>query len=44
MKKWQKLEGSDPWWVLVLKAIAYIIGLILGGIGTVSAATSVGLL
>ena len=33
------IKSGDKWWVIVLKAIAYIIGLILGGIGTVQAAT-----
>lgn len=32
-------EGKDAWWVILLKVIAYAIGLIIGGIGTVKAAT-----
>ena len=32
------IKQGDKWWVIVLKVIAYIIGLILGGIGTVQAA------
>lgn len=27
-------EKTDPWWVIALKAAAYIIGLLLAGIGT----------
>lgn len=30
---------KDPWWVIVLKAVVYVIGLILAGMGTVDAAT-----
>lgn len=36
-----KLSGvkvSDPWWVIVLKVIAYVIGLILAGAATTSCA------
>jgi hypothetical protein len=25
------VKANDPWWVIVLKVISYIIGLILGG-------------
>lgn len=33
-------ENPDtPWWVVVLKVIAYAIGIILAGYGTASAAT-----
>ena len=35
---------NDPWWVIVLKVLAYLIGLLLAGIGTVDAATLVGIL
>lgn len=35
-------ENPDtPWWVVVLKVIAYAIGIILAGYGTASAATLV---
>lgn len=44
MAKTMKINEKDPWWVIVLKAIVYIIGLILGGIGTTSCAHMVGLL
>lgn len=37
------LEPKDPWWVIVLKTLAYLIGLLLAGIGTVNAATTVGI-
>lgn len=30
---------STPWWVIVLKVVAYAIGIILAGYGTASAAT-----
>lgn len=32
------LKINDTWWVVVLKVIAYIIGLILGGVVTTSCA------
>lgn len=35
---------SDPWWVVALKAAAYIIGLILAGIGTRASAAMLGVL
>jgi hypothetical protein len=31
-------NGKDAWWVILLKVLAYAIGLIIGGIGTVQAA------
>lgn len=37
-------EKKDPWWVICLKAIVYIIGLVLAGIGTDTAAAMVGIL
>ena len=33
------VKANDPWWVIVLKVISYIIGLILGGAVTTSCAT-----
>lgn len=36
------IKVGDPWWVIVLKAIAYIIGLILGGVATTSCALAIG--
>lgn len=37
------IKNGDPWWVIVLKVIAYAIGLILAGMGTVNAANLSGL-
>ena len=34
-----KVEINDPWWVIVLKVIAYLAGLLLAGYGTAAAAT-----
>ena len=30
------IKTTDPWWVIVLKVVAYIIGLLLGGTLTTS--------
>lgn len=38
-----KVSVSDPWWVIVLKVAAYLIGLILAGAGTTTAAAAAGL-
>lgn len=38
-----KVTVDDPWWVIVLKVIAYAIGLIIAGVGTVEAANLTGL-
>lgn len=38
------IKISDPWWVILLKVIAYAIGLILGGSLTVSCASLVGII
>lgn len=35
--KLENVSASDPWWVIVLKAVAYIIGLILAGYVTPTA-------
>lgn len=32
------VKTSDPWWVIVLKVIAYVIGLVLAGAATTSCA------
>lgn len=34
-----KVDVGDPWFVIVLKVMAYLIGLILAGMGTAQAAT-----
>lgn len=33
------IKTSDPWWVIVLKVVAYLIGLLLGGAITTSCAS-----
>ena len=38
------VEVSDPWYVIVLKVIAYLCGLLLAGMGTATAANLSGLL
>ena len=35
------IKAKDPWWVIVLKVLAYIIGLLLGGAVTTSCATHI---
>lgn len=35
------VKANDPWWVIVLKIIAYIIGLVLGGAVTTSCASAI---
>lgn len=35
---------KDPWWVILLKVIAYAIGLVLGGAITTSCAQAAGLI
>lgn len=37
-------KQSDPWWVIVLKIIAYAIGLIIGGIGTMASGQLFGII
>ena len=34
------IKTNDPWWVIVLKVLAYIIGLILAGAVTTSCAAA----
>lgn len=38
------VEVSDPWWVIVLKVVAYLIGLLLAGVGTAQAAVLTGVM
>lgn len=33
------VKVNDPWWVIVLKVIAYILGLLIAGVGTSSGST-----
>lgn len=35
---------SDPWYVIALKTVAYIVGLLLAGIGTHASAQMMGIL
>lgn len=40
-----KIKVTDPWWIIVVKVIAYICGLILAGAATAScAAAAVGVI
>jgi len=34
-----RIEIKDPWWVIALKVLAYLIGLLLAGVTTAEAAT-----
>ena len=34
------VKTNDPWWVIVLKILAYIIGLVLAGAATTSCASA----
>jgi hypothetical protein len=38
------VKANDPWWVIVLKIVAYAIGLILAGAVTTSCSHIVGLI
>ena len=35
------VKTHDPWWVIVLKVLAYVIGLLLGGTVTMNAASNI---
>ena len=35
------VKANDPWWVIVLKVLAYLIGLVLAGAATTSCSTMV---
>lgn len=35
-----KVKVNDPWWIIVIKVIAYICGLILAGSATAGCATA----
>ena len=39
-----KVEVNDPWWVIVLKVLVYVAGLLLAGYGTANAATMAGIM
>ena len=34
------IKANDPWWVIVLKVLAYLIGLLLAGAATTSCAAA----
>ena len=34
------VKSNDPWWIIVLKVLAYLIGLLLGGAATTSCASA----
>ena len=38
------IKVGDPWWVIVLKVVAYLIGLILAGVTTTSCAHLAGII
>lgn len=38
------VKASDPWWIIALKVIAYLIGLILTGAATASCANAMGII
>lgn len=38
------IKTNDPWWVIVLKIVAYAIGLILAGVATTSCSHFVGII
>lgn len=35
------IKTHDPWWIIVLKVIAYLIGLLLGGVATTGCASHI---
>lgn len=38
------VKANDPWWVIALKVIAYLIGLVLAGAATTSCANAMGII
>lgn len=38
------IKASDPWWVIALKVISYLIGLILAGVATASCSSAIGII
>ncbi len=36
-----KIKVNDPWWLIAIKVIAYICGLIIAGVGTTSCSSMV---
>lgn len=43
MEKASQPKDGEKWWIIVLKIIAYALGLILAGIGTQASAQMLGL-
>lgn len=39
-----KLKVSDPWWLIVVKVISYICGLIMAGAATASCSSAIGII
>lgn len=39
-----QIKVGDPWWLIVLKVIGYVIGLITAGVATSSCAYAVGII
>ena len=37
------IKVNDPWWIIVLKVVSYLIGLILAGATTTSCANMIGI-
>ena len=35
------IKANDPWWIIVLKIVAYVVGLILAGVVTTSCASHI---
>ena len=44
MRKDIENEGKQSWWIIVLKVVAYALGLILAGVGTTASAQMIGML
>lgn len=44
MGKQSDSQNGEKWWIIVLKIIAYALGLILAGIGTQASAQMLGML
>lgn len=38
------IKASDPWWVIALKVVSYLIGLILAGVATASCSSAIGII
>lgn len=39
-----KLKVNDPWWLIVVKVISYICGLIIAGAATASCSNAIGII